>query len=96
MCSSDLLKTKTETSKISYIKEKDKYTYSFDVKNPTNNIVYVVESIDYIDILNTKYKGHLITGNKWIDFEGASVKTANVNRIDDNKIEVWEIGRAHV
>lgn len=85
------LKTKSETSKISYDLKHDRYTYSFDTKTPTDNLVYVVESTGYIDILDgkTDYEGHLVSHDKWIDFEGAEVQTANVNRVSDTEVEVW-------
>ena len=82
------LKDKLDTSTIEYTKLYDRYSYNLNTKIATDTLIYVVESTEYIDILETGYKGHLITGLKWIDFEGVDVLSANVKRINNNKVEV--------
>jgi hypothetical protein len=73
-----------------YSKKKDRYSFNFKTKQAKNIMSFIVESDSEIKILNglTEYKGHLITGNKWIDFEMEGIKTINVNKLDDKKVQI--------
>lgn len=84
------LNTKTDTAEYSYEKLTDRYSFSFKTKSNTNSKQFVVESPNYIDIVGPKssYKGHLITQDKWIDFEGPFVDLVEISRISDTKVLV--------
>ena len=73
----------------SYIKLDDRYSFSLTTERAVTSKEIIVSSPYYIDILeNTGYKGHLVTGNKWIDFEGELIDNVIVNRIDDKTVRV--------
>lgn len=82
----DMLDTKT----YNWQKRTDRYNFVFETDSKTNSKTFIVESPDYIDILNgkTEYFGHLVTGNKWIDFESNDIQSVNIKRISSNKVEV--------
>lgn len=82
----DKLKIKDYNS----VKKKDRYNFIFKTNNKQKEISFYVESPNYIDILNgqTEYKGHLVTGKQWIDFELLGLENVEITRINDNKVQV--------
>lgn len=82
------LQTKTDTSRYDYTQLSDRYKFDFVTRKASNTQSFVVESLNYIDILkNTGYSGHLVTGDKWIDFVMPGT-TAKVKRITPYKVVV--------
>lgn len=88
-----------------YAKQTDRYTYAFttNTKTPTENTYRFklentnAQKITYLP--NSKYKGHFISGNKWIDFEPYNVKVTAENNYylisittSDTKISFSSIG----
>lgn len=84
------LNDKTDTSSVDYVKLDDRYSFLFNTKSLSTTKSFIVESEQYIDVLHskTKYAGHLITGNRWIDFEMGGLKGVKVTRISDTKVRV--------
>lgn len=77
----------SRSSQTEYVKKDDRYTFSFTFENLTDEEVFNVRSQQPIYIIeNSAYKGHLVTGNKWIDFEGEH--TIITERIDQYEVEV--------
>ena len=72
------------------LKKTDRYNFIFQTKAKEKSLSFYVESPYYIDILNgkTNYKGHLVTGNQWIDFEAFGLEGVSVTRISSNKVRV--------
>jgi hypothetical protein len=67
-------------SDITYKRLKDRYTFSFEYSSPKYSInLEVPESCDYIE--HSKYQGHFVCGNKWIDFEGDYFVQVNNNKV---------------
>lgn len=59
-----------ESIETTTVKEKDRYTFQFKYKKYLNYKSYKLTSNDYIKYLsNSKFKGHFIINNYWIDFE---------------------------
>jgi hypothetical protein len=84
------LQTKADTNKLEYQFAEDRYKFSFATKAMTNTLNIVVESPEYIDILHGKseFKGHLVTGKYWIDFENPDLNSVSFTRINDKKLIV--------
>lgn len=68
----------------------DRHKFGYGYLLPRRSAQYIVESDTPITILNgqTDYPGHLITGNKWIDFANEHVESVSVNRIDSFTVQV--------
>jgi len=81
-------KDKTDTAAISYTKKTDRWAFDFNTKVAETTKTFIVESTQYIDIIESDYKGHLITGTKWVDFEEKDVYKVDVKRITNKKVEV--------
>lgn len=80
---------KAEILSSDYNHMNDRYSFDFTLANPSYKQVFLVESDQYIDIIqNSKYDGHLITGDYWLDFEIDDVKSVKTKRLTNNKIEV--------
>lgn len=73
-----------------YIQLQDRYKFKFNTKDAKDTQTFIVSSDKYINILNgkTKYAGHLVTGDRWIDFERADIKSVHVTRISDKVVSV--------
>lgn len=81
-------KNKGKFNGVGWTKKLDRYTFDYETVL-TNQLEFWVES-DYPIIIMTdsEYDGHLITGNKWIDFEHYGITDAFVERINDYKVKV--------
>jgi len=78
-------------STISYKKEMDKYTYTF-ITNSTQQHKFTLTSnnkIYYIE--KSKYKGHFITGNNWIDTE--PYIPDKIIRVNDYEYNIYLTGK---
>jgi len=84
------LNEKSDTGSYGFLKTKDRYRFNFITKTSNKHKSFIVESDKFIDILNEKseYPGHLITGNKWIDFDMSYLERVTVNRISSKKVLV--------
>lgn len=73
----------------SYKKSTDRYSFIFSSLSATNTKRFTIKSNDYIDIIeNSKYKGHLIINDKWVDFEAPFINSVVVNRVSWNEVTV--------
>jgi hypothetical protein len=73
------IKSDTSLNGIGYEKLRDRYTFEF-YTNPIYELrLSVPKFCDYVD--NSKYKGHFVCGNKWIDFEGDHTVTVNGHNV---------------
>lgn len=87
------LENKADTISLKSEKKKDRYEFDFSTKTKTKTKSFIVESAKPIKILHgkTPYQGHLVTGEKWIDFEmnGAVwVENVEITRLNDKKVKV--------
>ena len=83
------LEDKTDTQTIGYIKENDRYKFEFDTKTSELQKEFIVESDNYIYILDhSEYKCHLVMGNKWVDFNEPEITNCRVERITGMKVRV--------
>lgn len=80
---------KTDIVKVDSLKKQDRYNFNFELNNEVAIKTFKVTSPDIIYIPEgTGYHGHLITGNKWVDFEIDNLKSTTVNKITDYEVEV--------
>jgi len=78
-----------DTKNVNYLRGTDRYSFEFETINSGTSKTFIVESDQYIDILEgTGYLGHLVTGNKWIDFEEFDATGVNLIRLSDTKVRV--------
>lgn len=55
----------------SYVKLDDRYSFSFEYSKILTEKHYILTSSEHITYLpNSKYRGHFVVNNYWIDFEG--------------------------
>ncbi len=75
--------------KFDAIKEKDRYIFDISLKQPTNSLWFVITSDEYIYIMDDKdFRGWLVTGDYWLDFESDNLLSARVTRLTNNSVEV--------
>jgi len=81
---------KTDTQDIDYEQQNDKYNFDFETVASSTVKEFYVESDNYIHILHgqTEYEGHLVMGDKWMDFESEDIKSISIVRINDYKVKV--------
>ena len=73
----------------SAVKDKDRYKFNVKTKANVNKVKFTVTSDDYIHIVkNSEYIGHLISGNKWIDFEEFDASFTEIDRVSDKEVNV--------
>lgn len=79
-----------DVTRIFDTKHTDRHKFGFEYNTSRTSATYEVTSAAYIDILHDKtlYKGHLVIGTKWVDFENDNVKRIIVERVTDNKVLV--------
>ena len=83
------LEDKTDTQTLGYIKEDDRYKFEFDTKTAELQKEFIVESDQYIHILeHSEYKCHLVMGDKWVDFNEPEITNCRVERISGTKVRV--------
>ncbi len=75
-------------------KMKDRYQFGNPDMRRIGTYAYTVSSNLNIRIIEgSQYKGHLVTGSRWIDFENPDVNSrVIINRINRNKVEVIVTG----
>lgn len=81
---------KADTQSASSSHNIDRYNFNFRTVSNAAVQNFVVESDNFIDILDgkTEYAGHLVTGNKWVDFEIDNLDNVRIVRIGDKKVRV--------
>ncbi len=79
-----------QEASVKYTKLIDRYTISYGTIKERETRVYIIISDQKIQIIKgTRYKGHLIIGKNWMDFEnGDSGSIVTIRRISDNQVEV--------
>ena len=82
------LDDKSDTQDIDLIEQDDRYNFEFETYASSTTKEFVVESDKYIHIIESEYEGHLITGEKWIDFETDDLKSVTITRVSDYKVLV--------
>tara|TARA_R100000656_G_scaffold114808_1_gene87301 strand:+ start:8210 stop:11410 length:3201 start_codon:yes stop_codon:yes gene_type:complete len=82
------LDDKSDTQDIDLIEQTDRYNFEFETYATSKTKEFVVESDKYIHIIESEFEGHLITGEKWIDFETADLKSVSITRVSDYKVSV--------
>lgn len=81
--------TKNNVNKYTAVAQSDRYSFVFNTTTTKNSLILVVESDEYIDILNgTGYKGHIVTKDRWVDFEGDFIDSVDVIRFNDTRVYV--------
>jgi len=71
-------------------KLKDRYTLKFGTTKFRESRMFEVKAKQKIEIIQSGYKGHLIIGKNWMDFEnGDSESIVTVERKTNKKVEVY-------
>ena len=69
--------------------EEDRYKFKIKLEdNTTDYLEFTINSKHYIDILDTEYLGHLVTGMYWIDFSNSLVDYVEIERINETEVLV--------
>ena len=72
-------------------KLKDRYNFEFNIRDgyfPSFYETFVIESEEEVVIAkNSKYPGHIIIGNQWVDFATDYDNEVTLKRISKNKVE---------
>ena len=85
---------KSLIKKFNAIKERDRYVFDLGTritKNPYYNYEYtflVTSPTEKIHIIKSKYVGHLIIGENWVDFEHEGKRSSWTERINDHQVIV--------
>ncbi len=79
-----------QESSVRYEKLVDRYTIGYGTTEKRETKVFTITSDKKIEIMwDSRYKGHLIIGHNWMDFEnGDSDSIVTIRRISDNQVEV--------
>ncbi len=78
------------TKDIDYTYKGDRYSFNFETTLSISTSAFIVSSPSFIDILHDKstYAGHLITGDKWIDFETDDLQDIKIDRINSKSVRI--------
>ena len=71
-------------------KQNDRYVFEYETKIPEKTQEYVITSTSPIIVIGagSKYPGHLVMGNKWVDFDTVDLKNVVVEIIDPYTVKV--------